>query len=116
MGVQIPPGSEKGQWSRGMILALGARGRGFESLLAPFLFLSKNLSKIIYKISFIVDRSAVVAQLGERQTEDLKVPGSIPGDGNYFVFFFIFNLFYFNFFFLILVKIISHVNFNHKGA
>lgn len=25
---------------------------------------------------------AVVAQLGERQTEDLKVPGSIPGDGN----------------------------------
>ena len=24
---------------------------------------------------------AVVAQLGERQTEDLKVPGSIPGDG-----------------------------------
>ena len=26
-------------------------------------------------------KSAVVAQLGERQTEDLKVPGSIPGDG-----------------------------------
>ena len=25
--------------------------------------------------------TAVVAQLGERQTEDLKVPGSIPGDG-----------------------------------
>ena len=24
---------------------------------------------------------ADVAQLGERQTEDLKVPGSIPGDG-----------------------------------
>ena len=24
---------------------------------------------------------AVVAQLGERQTEDLKVPGSIPGRG-----------------------------------
>ena len=29
----------------------------------------------------LVYRSAVVAQLGERQTEDLKVPGSIPGDG-----------------------------------
>ena len=27
---------------------------------------------------------AAVAQLGERQTEDLKVPGSIPGGGIYF--------------------------------
>ena len=26
--------------------------------------------------------SADIAQLGERQTEDLKVPGSIPGVGN----------------------------------
>ena len=26
--------------------------------------------------------SAAIAQLGERQTEDLKVPGSIPGLGN----------------------------------
>ena len=25
---------------------------------------------------------AFIAQLGERQTEDLKVPGSIPGEGN----------------------------------
>ena len=30
---------------------------------------------------------AAIAQLGERQTEDLKVPGSIPGGG---IFFFIF--------------------------
>ena len=27
---------------------------------------------------------ADIAQLGERQTEDLKVPGSIPGVGNLF--------------------------------
>ena len=26
---------------------------------------------------------AAIAQLGERQTEDLKVPGSIPGGGKY---------------------------------
>ena len=29
---------------------------------------------------------AVIAQLGERQTEDLKVPGSIPGLGNCYLF------------------------------
>ena len=28
--------------------------------------------------------TADIAQLGERQTEDLKVPGSIPGVGNLF--------------------------------
>ena len=27
---------------------------------------------------------AAIAQLGERQTEDLKVPGSIPGGGTFF--------------------------------
>ena len=29
---------------------------------------------------------AAIAQLGERQTEDLKVPGSIPGRGTFFIF------------------------------
>ena len=33
---------------------------------------------------------AAIAQLGERQTEDLKVPGSIPGGGKLF---FIFKVF-----------------------
>ena len=28
----------------------------------------------------------MIAQLGERQTEDLKVPGSIPGRGMFFMF------------------------------
>ena len=31
-----------------------------------------------------VYQHAVIAQLGERQTEDLKVPGSIPGLGTLF--------------------------------
>ena len=30
------------------------------------------------------DCIAEIAQLGERQTEDLKVPGSIPGGGRLF--------------------------------
>ena len=39
LGVRIPLRSRcLGQWSRGMILALGARGRGFESPLAPTTF------------------------------------------------------------------------------
>ena len=29
-----------------------------------------------------MSQHAVIAQLGERQTEDLKVPGSIPGRGS----------------------------------
>ena len=33
---------------------------------------------------------ASIAQLGERQTEDLKVPGSIPGGGIQYMFIFIF--------------------------
>ena len=32
----------------------------------------------------------MIAQLGERQTEDLKVPGSIPGRGSFFCFFYFF--------------------------
>ena len=38
--------------------------------------------KRIQKIFFT--SIAAIAQLGERQTEDLKVPGSIPGPGIYF--------------------------------
>ena len=30
----------------------------------------------------VIEPTASLAQLGERQTEDLKVPGSIPGGGN----------------------------------
>ena len=31
-----------------------------------------------------LSKQAFIAQLGERQTEDLKVPGSIPGEGIFF--------------------------------
>ena len=31
-----------------------------------------------------IGNTAAIAQLGERQTEDLKVPGSIPGLGKPF--------------------------------
>ena len=35
---------------------------------------------------FTIYRTAAIAQLGERQTEDLKVPGSIPGRGSFYLF------------------------------
>ena len=43
---------------------------------------------------------AVIAQLGERQTEDLKVPGSIPGRG-----IFLFSNFLFEFLFAITIHV-----------
>ena len=43
---------------------------------------------LIYQTFIYSFHQAVIAQLGERQTEDLKVPGSIPGRG---IVFFIFQ-------------------------
>ena len=41
--------------------------------------------KIKYTFKFMKSHVfAAIAQLGERQTEDLKVPGSIPGCGTFF--------------------------------
>ena len=37
-------------------------------------------------VSIRIEDIAAIAQLGERQTEDLKVPGSIPGLGTVFHF------------------------------
>ena len=34
-----------------------------------------------FALAHIHSNKAALAQLGERQTEDLKVPGSIPGGG-----------------------------------
>ena len=55
-----------GQWSSGMILASGARGRGFDSPLAPL---------------FMTESYALVAQMVERKTLNLVVVGSIPTGG-----------------------------------
>ena len=46
-------------------------------------FVSHLLSMMLFIQSTLRTRSvaAEIAQLGERQTEDLKVPGSIPGFG-----------------------------------
>ena len=37
-------------------------------------------------MNLVRSSNAGIAQLGERQTEDLKVPGSIPGHGSIFFF------------------------------
>ena len=37
----------------------------------------------LYTLRSLYTPTAVIAQLGERQTEDLKVPGSIPGLGSF---------------------------------
>ena len=51
----------------------------------------KNNVVLIRYLRTILDRildeyEADIAQLGERKTEDLKVPGSIPGVGKFFVY------------------------------
>ncbi len=49
----------KGQWSSGMILASGARGRGFDSPLAPFLIKVCDLMAQWKRIGFQSQRSGV---------------------------------------------------------
>ena len=72
-------------WSSGMILASGARGPGFNSRSSPFAHASTIYNRSgIQKMRPPRGQQAAIAQLGERQTEDLKVPGSIPGLGKYF--------------------------------
>ena len=46
------------------------------------LFRSDPHTTLTLKIQLFAS-NASIAQLGERQTEDLKVPGSIPGGGNF---------------------------------
>ena len=58
----------------------------FNALLSKHCSLEKAM--IISVFSYIFYQ-AVIAQLGERQTEDLKVPGSIPGRGIFLFSFFL---------------------------
>ena len=42
-----------------------------------------SYNSTVTTIHLTFEAYAAIAQLGERQTEDLKVPGSIPGRGTY---------------------------------
>ena len=57
---------------------------GFKSLQEYFfIFFSTNQPTVFFLcvVFPLTGAFADIAQLGERQTEDLKVPGSIPGVG-----------------------------------
>ena len=40
-----------------------------------------QVNSFFFFVIYFFFKKAAIAQLGERQTEDLKVPGSIPGGG-----------------------------------
>ena len=53
------------------------------SLLMQPRVLIIGVLRVFFLVTFVslIFSEAAIAQLGERQTEDLKVPGSIPGLG-----------------------------------
>ena len=61
----------------------GGRAASLSSSLAqPSVLMVRAAAGVFMKTSAILKiPEAAIAQLGERQTEDLKVPGSIPGLG-----------------------------------
>ena len=59
------------------------RARGFTLTCIPSVFILLNLSSLLSgELEDCTENTQVViAQLGERLTVDLKVPGSLPGRG-----------------------------------
>ena len=61
-----PGFSTLGDWSSGMILASGARGRGFDSLITPFAVCWKGSCRFLAAFSTLNSTNASMAQLAER--------------------------------------------------
>ena len=68
----------KAQWSRGMILALGARGPGFKSRLSPFL-IAYNLATLLK-----IEKVNGIENFSSKNVAVLSTPealqGSVSGD------------------------------------
>ena len=65
-----------GDWSRGMILALGARGREFDSRITPLLFRSQQNS------AYFGARMVGVPELELAAVRALLRPGKVSKAGN----------------------------------
>ena len=72
---------KKSPWFVQLIMILIARKYLIETTYFIFQWNFANLGHEGCKR--LLFASAAIAQLGERQTEDLKVPGSIPGLGTF---------------------------------
>ena len=73
-----------GLWCSGITSALHAEGLGFKPRQVHFSQVKYSFGRLFHGILNECDwiqLVAAIAQLGERQTEDLEVPGSIPGLG-----------------------------------
>ena len=72
-------GDSLAEWSKALALGASPQGHGFEPHSChSFEWFGGSFCTHIFP-PFL--RGAAIAQLGERQTEDLEVPGSIPGFG-----------------------------------
>ena len=67
-----------GEWSSGMILASGARGRGFDSPLAPRPFTIFFFEKILYCRPISTYNQRVHSSVVEHGIADPAVTGSNP--------------------------------------